>query len=475
MSVSHTSLRLLAAWLLALTVAFPPGVRAGETDQEPLRVRLRLDVGGELFAPAGRGAEPVRQPIEVRARFDYLERPAAGGAAAAVERNYLDASADITVSGQTSATLLGRDARAVLVKLEGMTPAAFLADGFLSREEADLLDAPFDPLLLDAVRPADPQEESASWTLPGDLAAGLLAIDTIESGSIQATLAEVVDGVATISLAGVVEGAADGVATRVVVEGKVFVPTAPEDDGRHRLSGRVSRVAVTLQERRQASHVAPGFDVVARLQLGRQVESHAVAGVPEPVAASTPVTPPRRRGPGRAGLVWQRDPHGRFDLVHDARWRAVEDGPHGLVLRFIDRGALVAQCSITGLPRADGAGTSIAEVQRDIERSLAGQFNAVEQAAEASRSDGVRSVRVVSVGTAENLPFRWIHYVLTADDGRRAAVTFMLEASLADRFGTADQDLVDGLALLRETAADLPSGEGPGDREARLPPKAALP
>ena len=39
-------------------------------DIEPTRVRFRLDVEGELFAPAGRGAEPIRDPIEVHARFD---------------------------------------------------------------------------------------------------------------------------------------------------------------------------------------------------------------------------------------------------------------------------------------------------------------------------------------------------------------------------------------------------------------------
>jgi hypothetical protein len=479
------SIRVFAGCLVALAVCCPVQGVVAQGDPEPLRVRFRLDVEGELFAPAGRDAEPVRQPIEVHARFDYLERPAADTATAAVVRDYVDAAADLVVAGDRMTSSLGRDARSVNVRLEGLTPAAFLPDGFLSRDEADLLDTPFDPLLLDAVRPAGPQEEQVTWTLPGDLAAGLLAIDTIESGAIVATLAEVVDGVATVSLAGTVEGAVDGVATRVVVEGRVSVPTAPEDDGRHRLSGRVSRVAVTLEERRQASHVAPGFDVVARVNLARQPDQAGAAGLaaaPAEAASQTAAEDvagrvARRRGPGRPGLVWHRDPTGRFDLVHDARWRAVEDGPHGLVLRFIDRGALVAQCSITGLPRADGAGPTIAEVQRDIERSLAGQFNGVEQAAEARRSDGVRSVRVVSVGTAENLPFRWIHYVLTDAEGRRAAVTFMLEASMAERFGAADRDLVDGLAFAPETAAEQSEaqGVGPAAREARLPRKAALP
>jgi hypothetical protein len=281
-----------------------------------------------------------------------------------------------------------------------------------------------------------------------------------------------VDGVATVAISGVVDGAADGVPTHVVLEGSFSVAAPPEDDGRHRLSGRVSRVSATIRERRQASHVAPGFDIVARVQMARQPGGDR-GSEREASPRDTAAAAGRRRGPGKPGVVWHRDPDGAFDLVHDARWRVVEDGPNGLVMRFIDRGALVAQCSITSLPRAAGAAAvTIAEVQRDIERSLAGQFNSFEQAAEARRSDGIGSVRVVSVGTAEGLPFRWIHYVLGDPDGRRAAVTFMLEASLADRFGAADRDLVDGLALPAAGPAD---DEEPGDREARLPRKAALP
>lgn len=475
------AVKVFAASLLALAVLCPGAAGGLEADREPLRVRCRLEVEGELFAPAGRDAEPVKQPIGVQARFDYVERPAADDGATTVVRDYVDATAEVVVEGDRTATALGADARLVHARLEGMTPASFLPRGFLSREEADLLDVPFDPLLLDAVRPADPLAEAATWTLPGDLAAGLLAIDTVESGVIEATLTEVVDGLAAVSLAGTIEGAADGVSTRVVVEGRIFVAAVPEDDGRHRLSGRVSRVAVTLQERRQASHVAPGFDVVARITLARQAESSPVGGGEIATAAAGTVTAtasgtaPRRGGPGRPGLIWHHDADGGFDLVHDARWRAVEDGPHGLVLRFIDRGALVAQCSITALPRSAGAAATIAEVQRDIERSLAGQFDGVEQAAEATRSDGIRSVRVVSVGTAEGLPFRWIHYVLTADGGQRAAVTFMLEASMAERFGTADRDFVDGFAFGQGAGTKPVDGQQAGEREARLPPKAALP
>jgi hypothetical protein len=149
-------------------------------------------------------------------------------------------------------------------------------------------------------------------------------------------------------------------------------------------------------------------------------------------------------------------------------------------MRLVDRGALVAQCSITALPRSSALSPpTIAEVERDIERSLAGQFSRIEHASEASRSDGVRIVRVVTTGRAGDLPFRWIHHVLTDSVGHRLAVTCMLEETLEKRFGTADRDLVDGImfpAVEAESTPETVGAEGPpADRAARLPTESRTP
>jgi len=87
----------------------------------------------------------------------------------------------------------------------------------------------------------------------------------------------------------------------------------------------------------------------------------------------------------------------------------------------------------------------------------------------------VRIVRVVSEGTAENRPFRWIHHVLTDASGRRAAATFMLEASAVKRFAAADREFVDGLAFATMPAAAAPAPGAPADRAARVPRETVTP
>lgn len=444
---------------------------------DPSRVQVQLDVKGDLVVAAGREVEPVRQPISVAGRFDFVEAPAAGATEATVARTYREAAAAIVVDGERTEVSLADDAREVLVARVGTAAVPFLPHGFLTREERDLLDIPFDPLLIDALRPTGTGVVVVGdrWDVAADIVAGLVAVDTIETGSLEATLESISDCMARVTLAGVVDGAVDGVPTHVVIEGTATIEAAPDISSdatslRYRLDGHVSQLTATLRERRQASHVAPGFAVEARVTISRAAalslaDSTSVAEV-EPDPATAPES--RRSGPGRPDRLWYHDPSGRFDLVHDARWRAVEQGPGMLVLRLVDRGALLAQCSITALPSVAAADRpTIEELRRDISRSLEGQFERFEEAAAETREDGLAVIRVVSVGAAGELPFHWVHAVLADEAGQRASVAFMMESSLVERFGKADLDLLAGFRLT--------GGRAGGPREARLPRKTATP
>lgn len=469
----QAGLRMIVAGWIACSMAVCLG--------NPSRVRVRLDVEGELVATAGRDVEPVRQPISVAGRFEFVETPADEASAAAAFREYCDATAEIVVAGERTDVRLAEDAQRLNVVRVGTAAVPYLPRGFLTRDERDLLDIPFDPLLVDGLRPAAVVATGNQWNVPADIAAGLLAVDTIETGSLEAKLESVGDCMAIVRLSGVVDGAVDGVPTHLVIDGSCSVEAAPDISSdttslRYRLDGRVSRLTVTLREQRQASHVSPGFAVEARVAMSRS----AVAGEADSAEATETSTYEvdavqlSRQRPQTAGSpdkLWHHDLGGRFDLVHDVRWRAVEQTPGALVLRLVDRGALVAQCSITTLPPAAATALpTIDEVKRDIRRSLAGEFERFEEATVDTRDDGVVIVRVVSAGTAAALPFRWIHVVMADTAGRRASVAFMMEASMAERFGTADGDVVAGLRL--------DSGQGRGGeatREARLPRKTATP
>ena len=422
------------------------------------RITIALEVRGELFAEATPDRSPVSQPITLDAHFAFVEQPIEGENAAVV-RHYRQAAAAFQTGSRSSHTVLAADASEILVNLQGTTPLPFMANGFLSREEAELLDMPFDSLLVEGLRPADAVAESATWKVPADLTAGLLAIDTVESGSLDAILRRVDQGVAEVAFSGTVTGAVDGAPTRIVVEGgfRCRASSSPTEDT-WLLNQQIEKLDVQLNERREAGWVAPGLDVTATLSMDRS------ADIGEPVDDElVPPAADRPQAAGRPGTVWERHRLGRYTLVVDHRWREVEDGPEGLVMRLMDRGALVAQCSILPLPRsAPDAAPSIETVRRDVERSLADQFGQITASEATTRGDGTRVVRIVAEGSAEDRPFCWIHHVLTGPEGHRAAVTCMFEPAMANRFAAADQELVAGFLL-------LPDPTAPPPREAQLP------
>ncbi len=441
---------LVLAWAAA-GPAEEPGV--GPTPGSGHAVEFDLHVQGDLFAAATAGTKPARQPIALEARFEFAERPAPETAAGVVHRRYRIARAGIESGGRRMVQRLGADARDVLMRLEGTTPRASLAEGFLSRDEAELLDIPFDPLLIDGLRPDRPVAEGDSWKLPGDLVAGLLSIDTVESGGLEATLANVGDATAVVRIQGTVVGAADGVPTRIEVTGQATAPATPAD-GSWTIDGPITAIEATVSERREAGWVAPGLDVVATIAMKRSQPAEPPTDAdPADDGLGTAATD-RPTGPGRPGMVWQRHRQGRYTSVLDTRWRVVEDGPEGLVLRLSDRGRLVAQCSVLPLPRvAANAAPSAETVSADVRRSLGDQFGLVAESEAHTRDDGTRVVRVVAEGAADGRPFRWIHYVLTDPAGHRVAATFMHEPALIDRFAAADRELVAGLVVLPDTPA----------------------
>jgi len=455
----------LATFVAAAIAAADEGGPAETPVRAGRRVCVTLSVDGELHGPASGGHEPDRRPIAMEATFDFHESLRPDDPDAAAMRRYVEATARLDVGDGEETLALPADARRISVARVGTTPCPFLPGASLSRDELELLETPFDSLLLEDLLPGRAVGPQDRWPLAGDLAAGLLAIDTVEAGTLEARVVDVADGVARIALAGGVDGAVDGVPTHVIVDGVFTVAAEPDEDG-HVLVGDIRRLDVVVRERRQAGHVAAGFEIEARLAVVREPvpPGHADDTVEPTGDESTAGV--RRRGPGGPGRVWYRDAEGRYDLVHEAGWRCVEEDAGGLVLRLIDLGALVAQCSITALPRSpETVVPSLEEVKRHVEQSLAGQFKRFDGATVTVRpEDGVRIVRVVSEGTAEGLPFRWVHYVLTDDAGRRVNVAFMVEGSLERRFADADAALVAGLRLASEPR-----------REAALPRKTVMP
>jgi hypothetical protein len=290
-------------------------------------------------------------------------------------------------------------------------------------------------LFVDALLPEEPVARGENWQHSEATLATLLGLDAVSKTDVQSTLKDVSAGqTARVEFRGQVEGAAEGVSTKIEVQGRYIY------DFQER---RISSLILLVKENRSIGHVAGGLDVVSKLQLSVAplVESkHLTAEKLEEVAFDNDPT---------RTLLAHESTEGGFRLLHDRRWHAVNDDPKLLTMRYVDRGDLLAQCNISPLEKAPaGKQLSMAKFQTDIQQALGDKFSHFLKAAEESDPRGWTIYRVIASGTVSDLPIIWYYYLIADQEGRQVACAFTLEDGLVERFAEADRLLVGGIGFI---------------------------
>jgi hypothetical protein len=394
------------------------------------RVKAKFEVGGDLRLPGD--AKPSVLPMSVEAQFDYFERRIDDGSVDLERRSiryYLGAEAAIKVDKQANRSTLSDERRLVRAAVSEDRTTIGSLHGHLTRQEQDLVDIPFNTLLLDKLLPAPAAGKGTTWKPADTIIAMLLGLDAVSSTDVQNVLTAVKDDVGEVAISGALNGAIGGVATEIELKGKLHY-----DIPHHQPFALV----LLIKEKRSVGHVSPGLDVVARLELqiapvaeAQQLSDAALGGI----ELATDASPPP---------LACRSADGGFSMLYEPRWRITREERDSVVMRLVDRGELVAQCNASVLPKLNGTEPiTIETFQTEVQQSLGKHFGHFERAAENRTSGGLRMLNVVAMGAVEGLPITWNYYLLIDPKGRRAAVSFTMENALADRFGEADRLIID--------------------------------
>jgi hypothetical protein len=216
---------------------------------------------------------------------------------------------------------------------------------------------------------------------------------------------------------------------------------------------RVIFLAILVKEKRAVGHVGPGLDTVAKL-----IMKLTPIDASQHLADAGDEVPPLSPTVSQLNFVNEK---GNYAFQYDRRWYVTSDEPKLAVLRFIDRGELVAQCNISALPIAKSPAT-LAQFQQDVQKSLGQNFGQFINTSETKSPAGYAVLRLVAEGKVQELPIRWIYYLITNEKGRRVSLSFTFEKTLEERFGQADRLLAGQLHLT----------EPPTPTTARVPEKA---
>jgi hypothetical protein len=408
------------------------------------RVEAAIEVGGDLTVVDENKVKRLK--LEVVANLNYDERtfdqPVEPDKPLHSMRHYRAASAAISVEGATVRPTLSEDRRLIGVQVTGADVTLFSPAGSLTRDELDLIDSHGNSLLLDRLLPDKPVAIGSTWEHPENLVAALLRLEAVNRADVQSKLAKVENGIALVETEGDVSGAIGGVSTEINLKAKYQFNLS---------SGRIVWFGLLVREKRSVGHVAPGLDVVARLQMsiGQISDSPRLSNAALRNLSLVPTDELTR--------IRYESPEGGLQFFNDRRWFVTGDEYDRAVLRLIDRGELVAQLNIAPLDKVDPAKLiDLTRFQDDVRRGLGDNFGQFVSAAQRPNQANYRVFEVVVDGQSSDVPIRWIYYMLADQFGRQAVFAFVVEGNLIDRFGTADEELLETVRLIDRKIAAIP-------------------
>lgn len=436
-AATETAQSEVAAGNFDLSLDWKPG--------QSQHVSLELEVGGHLIVTGDK--KPQKLPMSVVAKLNYDETlllsEYTGGRKLRSARQYDKAEAVIRVDKGGVTPKLPEFEQRLIVDIEKGHATIFNPAEPLTRDELDLIDVFGNSLALSEILPAEPVKIGQHWKVSTEAITALLGLDAIASCEIDSELTGVEGDLAKVTVQGTISGAAEGVATEIEIKAKYHF----------NLTGRrITGFNMAVKERRSIGHVGPGVEVVAKLkmQLRGSETPEDLSGKLQAVLENAP-TPENTR------LLQEAKTPG-FRYLADRRWFTTNESDKLLVLRYVERGDLIAQCNLTPLAAPDNPQDpmTLEKYQHEVRQALGKNFGQFTKAGQWTDEAGQFVFRVVVQGQVETLPIEWRYYLITHPSGKRLAVVYTIEGSLLERFGDADRQLVDTVELRADEPAEKP-------------------
>jgi hypothetical protein len=410
---------------------------------ESQHVSLELEVGGHLTVTGDK--KPQKLPMSVVAKLSYDETlllsEYTGGRRLRSARKYDKAEAVIRVDKGGVTPKLPEYEQRLIVDIEKGHATIFNPAEPLTRDELDLIDVVGNSLALSEILPAEPVKIGQHWKAQSEAITALLSLDAIASSEIDSQLTGVDGDLAKITVQGTISGAAEGVATEIEIKAKYHFNLTDR---------RITGFNMAVKEKRSIGHVGPGVEVVAKLKMQLR-GSETPADLNESLNAQLGNAPT----PENTRLLQEAKTPG-FRYLADRRWFTTNESDKLLILRYVERGDLIAQCNLTPLTAPDNPQDplTLEKYQHEVREALGKNFGQFTKAGQWTDEKGQFVFRVIVQGQVETLPIEWRYYLVTHPSGKRVAAVYTIEGSLLDRFGDADRELVDTLELRADQPAD---------------------
>jgi hypothetical protein len=429
-----TAVALLTAALparsaLAQTVNLTP-----KSDQDLRQVAVHLEVKGDLLIQTP-DEKTKRLALLAKGDLQYDERLTPDVAL----RYYRRAQADIAVAGGSASPRLDPRRRLIAVDLGSARPTLYSPSGPLTRELLELLDVQGCSAIVNRLLPAKTVQKGDAWPDSPQTLAQLLSLDVVHQSDVQSKLAAVEENLAVVEFGGQVSGAVNGIPSEIGLNGAYTFDTEAR---------RIASLALVIGEKRPIGPAEPGFEVEAKIEV-RIDPLDASAKLGDEVLAALPESPE-----GEPSLLALDAEDSTFWLLHGRQWRVVGEDRRTVVLRLVDRGAVVAQGNIrrlSDLPQDKRP--TLQQFRADVKKSLDENYGRMVDSKATTTPQGLRLLHVAIESEVSGVPVRWNYYHLSDDQGRQATCVFTLRRSNLQRLDGRDLQIASSL-VLRGTVDD---------------------
>ena len=381
-------------------------------------------------------------PMSVQANMDCFQRFTGNASENQAIRFYREAKSSIKVDDGTTTAVLSEGNRHIVTRIvPGVIrpiQVASLGDA-LQQSELELLRNPGDPLTVPALFNRDNVSKGDKWDAPKKALGSFLAVDRVLKSDVKLMLKSIENGQAKIYVSGKVRAEVDDVKTDIELTGLLVA-----DLKNHSFS----TLRLALREQKKQGHLAPGF-------FGRTKIETRVSSVKPIKQLSTPVIKQLTSGKKvQQRLKWVSEA-GRFQVQYDPSWRLIASEKEAAILRYLNQGELMAQCSIVRLAsRPADNPLTLETFEKEVTSMVAADKDARLESAEQLKSrSGLNILEIQVSGVVEEVPLNWMYFHVSNNQGRCVTFVFTLEQELASEVRPAARKLVSNLTFLLQKNA----------------------
>lgn len=343
---------------------------------------------------------------------------------------FLENETDIKIGENGTKPELNLEEPLIGVDIKGAQVNFFRQDGFLTRDELDLVNVQGNTLLLDYILPNKSVKVGDSWKQSPDTMAILLQLDLVFNLDIQTTLTEVKKNVAILETKGWIEGSCEGGTSKINVTGKAYFDVT---------RGRILWFGMVIEEKRTAGYVTPGMDVTAKVQ-------YKIKPLEESKNLTSDSTSKLAFDESQYGLILFEDPGNAWKFVLTPDWEPMNQNKFQSNFRLLRDGELVAQCTVAKVQNPKvSLNTTPEEFANEVKELLKENFQSVLDIKTLKSADGSEIYRVDVAAKYEGLDLRYICYLITQKDAKEPkqyTMIFTLEDELMEKFSDANEQMI---------------------------------